>query len=233
MMMRPGEPMDGGSRRPASSASLALFLSLSLLLLAFFIVLTTLSTTEETRVRAALDSLSRTFADGHLPRGTPLTAVTGPVIGDSRPFEAELADLVATLVPAAVVPQAAVRGESEVLLRADALFEPDGAALRPARLDLLDRLVATLSAAPPGVALTMEFTLGTDYDSSRMGTVSGGDVGPRVLQRARAVGFARAMLARGIPPSAFAVGLDPALGDQVRLRFRVLDLAEGAQGGQG
>ena len=233
MMTRPGEPMSGGTRRPTSSASLALFLSLSLLLLAFFIVLTTLSSTEEGRVSAALESLSRTFADGQLPRGTPFSGDTGAVVGDLRPYEAELADLVATVVPAAEIHQTSADGESEVLFRADALFEPDGAALRPARLELIDRLVATMSSVPSGVALTMEFTLGTDYDSSKMSASPDGSVGAEVLQRVRAVGFAQAMLARGVPPAAFAVGLDPALGDQVRMRFRVLDLAQGTQGGQG
>jgi len=225
MMTRSGEPTHGGTRRPASTASVALFLSLALLLLAFFIVLTALSSTEDSRVRAVMGSLSRTFADGPLGDGSRFTGATGTVVGEVRAFDAELAELVATAVPAAVVRQTAVSHVSEVTMRADALFEPDGPALRPSRVELLDRLVAALSAAPPGVALTMEFTLGSDYDSSKTSVAA--------LQRARAVDLAQALLARGVPPTAFAVGLDPALGDQARMRFRVLDLGAGAAGGQG
>jgi hypothetical protein len=230
---RPGEPRDGTTRRPASTAAIALFLSLSLLLLAFFIVLNTLSTTEATRARAVMDSLDRTFSesDGRLSDGTAFTGAVGTVIGAHRTFEAELAEMVASAVPLARVRQSAASAETEVVLRADALFDRQGPALRRPRWALLDRLVAAVSAAPPGIALTMEFTLGTDYDSSRKGAE---DAAARTaLQRARAAGLAEALLARGLPPEAFAVGLDPLLGDQARLRFRTLDLAADGRDGRG
>lgn len=214
---------------------MALFLSLSLLLLAFFIVLNALSTTEAGRIHAVMGSLSRTFSDGTLDRGTAFTGDTGSVVGAARPFETELAEMVATAVPAATVRQTAAGSLTEVTMRADALFEVSGPALRAPRRALLDRLVAALSAAPPGVALAMEFTLGTDYDSSsgrRQGSDPDG-LAPVDLQRARAASMAEALLARGMPPAAFAVGLEHGLGEQARLRFRVLDMAAPAGDGQG
>lgn len=230
MTIRSGEPADGLPRpalasRPGTS-SVALFLSLSLLLLAFFIVLNALSTTEDTRVQAVMGSLSRTFADGTLPEGTRFTGAVGPVVADSKTFEAALTDLIASTVPAAEVRQDSVSGITEVTMRADALFDDFGTELRAPRRSLLDRLVAALAIAPPGVAITMEFTLGTDYDSSRTGG-SGDGSGHVARQRGRAAAMAEAMVKRGVSPKAFAVGLEAGLGDQVRMRFRMVEMTDG------
>lgn len=231
MITRSGDPTDGPSRRPASSASVALFLSLSLLLLAFFIVLNALSTTEESRVRAVMDSLSRTFSDGVRPEGARFTGTVGDVVDDTRPFEAVLADMVVTAVPAATVRQTRINGVTEVTMRADALFEDDGTALRGPRHGLLDRLVAALATVPPGVAITMEFTLGTDYDSRKTGG-AGDEAGFAARQRGRAAAMAEALVKRGVTPAAMAVGLEPGLGDRARMRFRVVDMAEPAGDGR-
>lgn len=211
-------------------ANVSLFLSLFLLLLAFFIVLTSLSSHEESKAEAVLRSLEKTFSTSATSRPDPAplqgvyTGARGSFLGEARSFIDEAGAILESEIPAVRIDRPLPGRLMHARLRAAALFEDDGAILRSSRTALIDRLVAALAAAPPGLTFEVEFLVGSDYDSTN-NSPSG-----QTLQMARAGAFARAMVARGAPPASLAVGLEPGDTDWVRLVFRVVDAPRRGQG---
>lgn len=201
----------------AEGGSLSAFLALFLLVLAFFILLVSISTLEEVRSRAVMDSLSSTFATV-LPPTTELTAFAakeGEVIAGQQ-FQAEIAGVFATTMQVAQVEVVQPGRLMRVTMPARTLFLDDQAEVRPAREALLDRIVATLSSRPPGLLYDLEFIIHTPYADGRM--LPTGDT----LEARRTASFVRGMLARGAPPDSLAVGLDPGgETDQVVMLFHV------------
>lgn len=212
-----------------SGTTITLFLSLFLLLLAFFLVLNAHSTYDESRADAVLASLGETFADRRGEAEGSYTGGVGNVVMPGRAFLDEVSAIVEAEIPAVVQDRTRRGAVLEARLRADALFEDGSAALRGPRWRLLDRLIAALAAAPKGVKYEMEFIAGSDYDSTESlqqgATPLQGAASSKgeSLAMARAGTFARAMVARGAPPAALAIGMDGSGPDRVRLRFRVVD----------
>lgn len=271
-----GEPL--GTRDPMAPSGAAgtgargvvtLYLSVFVILLAFFIVLYALSQSEPQQVHQVVSSVTETFRDRGQPgqalgmqppagaerlvpdgaEGKPFslflpgmraTPVPQTRVDPQSPYQRQLADAVVAAIPGARLLMLADDG-MEARMRVDALFFAEKAQIRPGREELVDRLVALLANPPPGLAYSMEFRVGTDYDSTKslLGDMVG--VSPaaesadaRVAGRARmalalarAGAFARAMVARGAPPQGLAVGVDPGAPDEVRLVFRLRPASAG------
>lgn len=193
-------------RQVQADPSLSIFLGLYLLVLAFFILLVSLSTVEEMKARAVLESLSATFGPVRAS-GTSL----GPGDGDpalllERDLTAAFASLVHIVEVKIVKPGRLMRAS----LPAAVVFADDAPALRPSLHPLLDRTVAALSSPPAGVVLTVELALAPPADPAA-----------RALATARADAFAREMLARGAPPDRLAIAFAPGAGDEVWLTFAI------------
>ena len=107
--------------------------------------------------------------------------------------------------------------ELRVTVPASELFSAETAELRETCLPFIDRVVATLAAPPSGVRLELAFSLGARPagDASRR---KAGDELALAVRRGGA--FARALVARGAPPAAVAIGLDPGHPGQALLAFR-------------
>lgn len=203
---------------PASAAgqTTALFLSLYVLVLAFFIVLVTISSPEKIKSRAVMDSLSSTFASLLAPR-TDLTAFTsneGDLLA-AQAFQEQIAAVFASPIRIAQVEVVQPGRLMRVVMASDSLFLPGTAELREAHIPLLDRIVASLSVTTPGLHYDMEFLIGSPPVDGGMLPVAA------TLETARAGAFARAMTARGTPPNSVAVGLRPGDPRQIVLRFFV------------
>lgn len=193
---------DGMSSAPATPdrsrgrTIITLYLSVFIILLAFFIVLYALSQNEPVQAQTVISSVSRHFQD---PAGGRVAASgpTGPALripdpglgGDAEatrlylpgmrtsahapdrlipqsPYQNQLADAIAVAVPTATLVMLA-DDVLEARMRADALFFSENARIRPGREELVDRLVALLASPPPGLVYEMEFRVGTDYDSTK------------------------------------------------------------------
>lgn len=196
--------------RPRSNAdpSLSIFLGLYLLVLAFFILLVSLSTIEEMKARAVMESLTATFGDAR-PSGTS----AGPGEGDpalvlERRLTAAFASVVHIAEIRIVKPGRLLRAE----LPAAVVFADEAAALRPALQPLLDRVVAAMSGAPGGATVAVEVALAA---------AAGAEAGPERFAAARADAFARELLARGAPAQRLSIALAPQAGDQVWLTFSI------------
>src|SRR5690606_16970091 len=89
----------------------------------------------------------------------------------------------------------------------DSLFLPGSAEMRPGQVPLVDRLVAAMSAPPPGMRYEIEFSIGS--------LAVAGDILPigETPQVARAGSFARTMILRGAAGDSIVIGTgvsDPA-----------------------
>ncbi len=211
----PHEPREG-----SGGSTVSLFLGLYLLVLSFFILLVSISTREDLKSKAVMDSLTSTFRT-ILPPSTDLTAFSakeGEVVGQR--FQEEITKIFTTAMRVIRVEIVQPGRLMRVAMPADSLFLTGDTEIRPARFPLLDRLVATLSGRPPGLRYDMEFVIGSAYTPDN-------DLPLRqTLEMARAGAFARAMLARGVPPDSISVGLKPGSRGDVVIWFYVRDPEE-------
>jgi hypothetical protein len=210
----PEEPQEGGS-------SIGLFLGLYLLVLAFFIVLVSISTTEDVKSRAVMDSLSSTFAT-LLPPSTDLStfvAKDGDVLA-GHTFQREISGIFATVLKVARVEIVRPGQQMRIVVPTEALFLGGGTRIRPSRYALLDRLVASLSSRPPGLRYDMDFII------TAVGGGEKGMVADHALEMSRAGLFAREFLGRGAPPDSISVGLTPGQEDEAIFLFYVRQRSE-------
>lgn len=199
-------PLVDTEREIRAAPSLSVFLGLYLLILAFFILLVSLSTIEEMKARAVMESLSTTF--GNEQPGDTTLGVNG---GDNSPLIVQdFVAAVARMVRVAEVKTLSPGRLMRVSLPAAAVFAAGADTPRPSLYPLLDRAVASLSSPPPGLRVEMEFALSPS-----------GAASDQALAARRADGFAREMLARGAPPASLSIALAPEAGDDAWLTFRL------------
>lgn len=178
------------------------FLSLYLLVLAFFILLVSMSTPENIKSKAVMDSLNSTFASVRQPR-TELTVFTsraGRFIGADE-FQDRIDGLFAAALGVEKVEIVAPGRSMRVVMEADALFHSGAIEIREAQIPMIDRIIASLNGRPPGLRFDMEFIIGSAV------TAAGELPAGQTLPMARAGSFVREMLARGAPPDAISIGL--------------------------
>jgi len=194
------EPQD--SKAPST---VALFLGLYLVVLAFFILLVSISSVEDTKSQKVMDSLSSTFTSLMPPTAdlTSFTAKDGDILAGQE-FQQQVTGIFATALGVDKIEVIQPGKQMRLLLNADTLFFKDEARIRPAMYPLLDRTVASLSNRPTGLRFDLEFMIGTP-------TLADGKTMPvkQTLEIERAGAFARAMNERGIPPDSLSIGMRP------------------------
>lgn len=207
------QPATAGS---SAGQTTSLFLSLYVLVLAFFIVLVTISSPEKVKSRAVMDSLTSTFASLMTP-STELTTFSSKE-GDflaAQAFQEQVGNVFSTTIKVAKVEIVQPGRLMRVVMPSDSLFQPGTTEIRDAQVPLLDRIVASLSVTTPGQHYDLEFVIGVPYGPNK--SLPAGET----LETARAGVFARAMLARGVPPDSIAVALRPGDAGEVVMRFYV------------
>ena len=200
--------------------TIALFLGLYLVVLAFFILLVTISTLEESKSKKVMDSLSSAFTS-IVPPSADLQSFKskdGDVLAGQE-FQQQVTGIFATELGVDKVETVQPGRQMRLLLAADSLFFQGEARIRPAMFPLLDRTVAALSNRPAGLRFDLEFVIGTP-------TLSDGKTMPiaQTLEVARAGAFARAMFDRGIPPDSVSVGMRPGHVGEVVIWFYTRDI---------
>lgn len=189
-------------RPPAGDSSITLFLGLFLLILAFFILLVSISTIEKVKSTVVQDSLTSAFSTILPPVTSPttLTALEGEILAGPQ-FQDEVRGLFETSLQVAKVEVVQPGRLMVVDIPADVLFVPGEATFQPTQQPLFDRIVASVSGAPPGLRFDMEFVIGAPYVRERDLPVI------QTLEIARAGAFAREMATRGVPPQNIVVGV--------------------------
>jgi hypothetical protein len=214
---------DETPKAPPKDPTLALFLGLYLILLAFFVLLNTMATLKEDRIKAVLSSLLATFSTEILSRAAPteFAASVGEILAVEE-FHREIRDFFESAVPLARVESFSAGTVMRIRLPADQLFEPESIRIRADRDELLYRIERAMTRDVEEVRYEVQLTTFT-------GPFLGGDTPPgNLLEVARAGAFARALDARGVPRGAVVIGALPGNPDELELTFR-LRVLEGAK----
>lgn len=201
---------------PSNKSTVSLFLSLFLLILAFFILMVSISTFEEVKSNAVMNSLSSTFATVLPPSGDPtdFTAKDGDIIAGQQ-FQDQVSDIFSAAMQVAKV-EVVQPGETlHASFPVESMFAGDTGDLRPVALPLLDRLVAALSGSPLGLKFELEFIVGAPETKDNALPVT------QTLALARTGVFAREMSTRGVPPGHISVGIGPGDPGRVHLWFYI------------
>ncbi|RMD88454.1 MAG: hypothetical protein D6807_05725 [Alphaproteobacteria bacterium] len=197
--------------RRKGDPTLSLFVSLYVILLAFFIVMNAISNQETARAVAVLESVERAFERPFPPLArTPGFVPPAPHRALDGAFLVDAGELVSPLAGRA--PDFPEQGGNQLSIELDAhrLFFENDARLSEQAARFLDSLASLLSGAPAEVRREALFLLGTK-----------GSEGGLALARADRLG--RALEAAGAPPGSVGVGIETeARARSVRIRFRAV-----------
>jgi len=202
---------------PAEQSVYTVYLALYLILLAFFLLLNSLATIKEERVKAVIDSLNATFAvpveDADEARDPSSIAGEVPADQDRR---AEVARYLFTAVPLARVEAFVVGGLMRLSIPTSALFEDGSARLRAERAPLFARIARALAGDSPASNYDLELLVVSPSLPDE--SAGQGDL-PASLAAMRLGAFAQALTAQGLRQRALAGGLERGVDETIRLSF--------------
>jgi len=216
------------TRTPPVNPTVVIFLSIYLLLLAFFVVLNAISNEDRTRVEAALGSVNATFRPIRQPRSELID-----ILSDSTEVEGNadfLEEVYRAFESLIDVPGLAATRDGntiEVILPESFLFAPLSPSLRPERAALFEQLAELLKTSVAGRRNEVRFAVGVGSELPNPEHLS------QNLAVMRAAALAEAFTGREVPTDSIMVGL--AVGDagNIRLSFlarRISDLEAPADG---
>jgi hypothetical protein len=187
---------------------LILVLSLYLLLLAFFVVLNTISNVEITRSTAVSGSLNETFAADGRPVDKSVTLVSsqGNLIADAA-FLSRVGDLIRTELAFATVEEVLPGRLMEVTMLADSLFIPGREAINPLLRPVIDRVAQALINPSQGVRYDVDILVGQSNSDD--------------LVLGRSAYLANVFTAAGSPSRSVAAGIEQNSPGQLRFLFHV------------
>ncbi len=187
---------------------LMLVLSLYLLMLAFFVVLNSISNVEVTRLQAVSGSLNETFAAEGKPHDKTITLVSsqGNVLADAA-FLSRVGNLIRTELAFANVEDVLPGRLMAVTMSADSLFIPGREAINPLLRPIIDRVAKALINPLPGVRYDVEILVGNSVTDD--------------LVLGRSALLASVFAAAGSPARSIAAGIEQDSPGQLRLLFHV------------
>jgi hypothetical protein len=187
-------------------------LSLNLLLLGFFIVLTSLTSYEDDRKRLVLESVNEAFNGRvHAERSYDDSSAGLDNLAQIEFLLGQAGEIFGSALPAVRVARAADTPLVSFTFPAETLFAPESTELRPGRWLLLRRLVEALTDQRHAV-LSYELAV-------FLGMPAGGT--NESLEVRRLGALARTLLGRGLPAERLTVGIDPDLTRKLRFVLRV------------
>jgi len=181
--------------------SVVQFLSLYLIILAFFILLVSISTVSQEKSEAVLNSISKELKKKKPKAGKVFQDKTAVLFADAIGVEKTEVMQVGKIM--------------RIVMAADALFDINQATVKKEQRPLIDRLISALNNRPKGTQFDMEFVIGSVYSTGSRLPVK------QTLAMSRAGAFARELLNRGAPPDAISIGMAPVKEGQVVMWFYV------------
>ncbi len=212
----PMAPPRSPDHNEEKNRGIIVFLTLYLLLVAFFILLNAVSVINEDKSQEIMGSMRDTFR----PVGD-ISDIASEFSSDIGSFAQasvtllEVADLVKKAIPLAKIEDVKQGELMSITLNVNALFVPQKARLKASAEDMLRRTAVAISEPPPGLRYDVQALFKRDIP---LGAAA---QGRPTLNTARASALAGELQARGGPAYSILIGLDPALGDVVELRFEV------------
>lgn len=208
---------------PARPDIVPVFLGLFLLVLAFFIMLVSISTFEEVKSSRVMDSLTSTFTTVLPPTSDPVdfNAKDGDILAGEA-FQEQITTIFSTAIQVENIEVVQPGRLMRLQMRVNVLYLDGQTAVREDQYPLLDRIVAVLSNRPPGLRQDMEVIIG-----SRVTEGVSLPVG-QTLEMSRVGELARLMVSRGAPPDAISVGMKPGDPGEISIWFWVRGVQETA-----
>ncbi len=206
---------------PQTPDIMPVFLGLYLLVLAFFIMLVSISTFEKVKSTAVMDSLSSTFTAVLPPTSNPtdFSAKDGDVIAGEA-FQEQITSIFSASIRVDKIEVVQPGRLMRLQMPISALFQEGKPLIREDMLALLDRIVASLSNRTPGLRQDMEVVIGTpDTKDINLPLEQG-------LEMARVGEFARTITTRGAPPDSVSVGIKAGDPGNVSIWFWVRGVEE-------
>ncbi|WP_419902507.1 flagellar motor protein MotB [Kiloniella sp.] len=206
---------DGGDRNYVA------LLSLKLLLLAFFIMLNAMSSFEEEKARAVLDSVNDTFRGdaNQLERHATFSNSLGD-LDDKAELVAEIERLFESTIPAVEREKGSTQDYLRLRLPVEAMFLGEEIDLASGRELLLKRIASSLNGYSDGGGhYEFEFA----YGVSRNDTSKVIPNLEMILKRSGVV--AHEMQSAGLPPNKVVIGLQPESEGFVYFVIRIYDSA--------
>ena len=200
-------------------------LSLYLIILAFFIMLNTMSQREGSRTEGVLDSISSSFKEYPQTTIVSLEASDQGAGEDDAPgFEKSIEELFESAFPLAEVKVLEALDQIEVTLPLDSMFESGGTGIRGKHEPVLDRLAKLLSYQFSGKIHEVEALLSlappSDVEEADAEEAdAGAGNGDALLAVGRAGAMARELSARGVRASVIAIGIERRDPNKMRLLF--------------
>lgn len=235
---------------PRKETGTLMFLSLFLLLLAFFILLNSLSTLKETKSRAVLSSVSATFRTEDISEISAeiLVSTLGPVPEPAAVID-EVERLWLTAVPVTRVERVTAGDDMILDLPVTQLFVGAEARVRDDRTALIDATASALAARLEGSVVETQAVFHvtdlTDDPAPPRRPADAAEAEPDIvdlddpgasflpanamdgmpLAMSRTEALAQALIDAGAPPDGLTVGLREGNPTKLRLRFFVRDAA--------
>ena len=208
---------------PSRPDIVPVFLGLFLLVLAFFIMLVSISTFEEVKSSRVMDSLTSTFTTVLPPTSDPVdfNAKDGDILAGEA-FQEQITSIFSTAIQVENIEVVQPGRLMRLQMRVNVLYLDGQTTVREDQYPLLDRIVAVLSNRPPGLRQDMEVIIG-----SRVTEGVSLPVG-QTLEMSRVGELARLMVSRGAPPDAISVGLKPGDPNEISIWFWVRGVQETA-----
>ncbi len=195
-------------------------LSLYLIILAFFIMMNTMSQREGSRTQGVLDSISSSFKNYPQTATIALEAANrGAGEEDAPGFEKSIEELFESAFPLAEVEALEMFGQIEVTLPLVSMFVPGGTGIQGRHERVLDRLADLLEYETPGKIHEVEALLSWAPPSDGGGSDAEELDGDALLAVNRAGALARELTARGVRAAAIAIGIERRDPDKMRLLF--------------
>lgn len=184
--------------------TIVVLLSLYLLLLAFFILLNSISNYEESRAEVAIGSLTATFRTDLQVRVDRMSSSTSTgYFRSAAAFRRDVRRLFEETLPLARFSPVQRGGVLRVSLPTDQLFHAGSTRFRLKARRLLDGIADSLNRQEPGLRFEAELLLRTGPQ------LPDGPTSGALLEIQRAGIFARALRRRGAPPTSILTGIRP------------------------
>ena len=208
---------------PKKDLNIVALLSLQLLLLAFFILLNSLSKFEDQKTRRVLVSVNDAF-NGRVRALANAPGYSGAVgkLDDTQSLAAELGELFEVTIPAVKLEQSEKARVFRLEMPAETLFQPGTVELRPGRLRLIKRLSEALTRRQKA---GLDFQLRLFYGVASTGTQRFAAPRPTLLEIQRSSRLVEELEARGVEASRLSLGVEPGRPGQMAFEISLRDAA--------
>lgn len=194
------------------------FLGLYLVLLAFFVFLTSISSFEATRSNAVIKSMAKTFASPDAFRAMRPIIADNELEIEGQELQQSLVDLFGKQVPGTRLETLTPGRVMEATFNAENSFSEDNRSLKPGLAALTRQIAAILRSTPVGGRFKIDVIVGAGA-ADGVDDESVGDDRKKAIWRAGAM--ARSLIAKGSPEGSVAAGIDDGPVGRLRLRFFV------------